>query len=268
MTDNALQSNRAIVQLRYDGLSFLVGNPAKKWVAAFYDKSWDGTFSPEILLKNVQDFLVEKDLNLKDADSVLWLFSSSKFTLIPDHLYDEEKQAAFLENTTFLEASEIVKTDFWIKREIACVFAFPRDLHDFIIAQNDKSQISHSSFSFNALHKEISLKKDFSFLNISENFAELYLTQKSTLIFYNQFEWNSPEDLLYYILFALEQNGILAPEVELRTAGKIEKGDSLQRLLEKYIGKVESIGLLAGIRSESQITRRELRNAAPLISVL
>jgi hypothetical protein len=58
------------------------------------------------------------------------------------------------------------------------------------------------------------------------------------LKFFNTFNYMSSEDILYYTLFAMEQNGFDAHTDKLLVAGELEAGSGTHKLLTQYIKQV------------------------------
>lgn len=257
-----------VINLRYDGMTMLVAQPEGKRVLEILETTWLAAKKSDYLIAECRKFLNEHQVDLSSAASVHWSLSFSKFTLIPDVLFEQGKGDHLLQFTTRLDEDEHSYSDFWGHRDIVGIYALPDPLIHWIRGIFEKSTISHSGYSLNALCNLQAHKENFCYLHVGTSFAELLLIQEGKVIFYNQFPFDVKEDLLYYILFALEQNRIIAPELELKTGGKIDKGDELHRLLSTYIGKLSDIGIPAGIGSANHISPSQLRKAANLIAIL
>ena len=257
--------NSAVVNLRYDGLSIVISEPNSKKVADVVDISWEPTKKTEGLLAHFQKTLNAEQINLATAASVKWILSFSKFTLVPDVLYQKEKASSYLKHTSKLKEENIIVTDTWKNFDAIMVYALPTPINVFVSSQNQNSSIAHVGYSLYNLQQLQASKNDFCFLHVSSSFAELLIVQNGKLIFFNQFEYQEEEDLIYLLLFAFEQNGIIAPELTLKYSGKIKKGDSLHKRLSTYIGKVEEIGLPAGILPTPTLAPSQLKNWSHLI---
>ena len=263
-----LEGSFVVAHLRYDGLSLLISDSGHKQLKELIHTEWLASKDPGYLIDECQKLLSEKHLNLSRAAGVQWLFSVSKICLIPDILYEQGYGERLLNHTSRLEQGERVFSDFWSRRDVVGVYALPEQLLEYVQQKNSNSNIAHNSYAINSLYNHSGTQDDFAFLQVSHSFAELYLVQKSKVVFYNQFPHDVSEDLLYYVLFALEQNRILAPEVTLYTSGNVVKGQELHSLLSRYIGKVEGVKLDSKFTNPQQISSHRLREAANLIAVL
>lgn len=257
-----------VINFRYDGLSLVVADVSGKKISEAVHTSWLATKDEDQLIEYAHEFFEEHNIILQQAAGIHWLFSVSKCSLIPDIFHQKGKGHEMLSFTSRLQDNENVYSDFWPRREIVGIYALPQPLHDWAISRNEKSTIAHISHALNAFSLKAA-QRDGCLLMVSKNFAELYISKDGDLLFYNQFPFEIHEDLLYYLLFALEQNRILATEVELHVTGlSATKGSELYNLLSTYIGKVSDVSIPLGINSAPHITRNQLRQVAPLIASL
>ena len=257
-----------IINFRYDGLTIVVGQANGKQILEIATTTWLATKDEDQLLEHAREFFDEKNILLSQAASIHWLFSVSKCSLIPDVYHEKGQGHEVLSYTARLTEDESVFSDFWKRKDIVGLYALPLPLHDWAVSQNQKSTIAHISHAMNNFALQ-QTKSEYCLLMVSHSFAELYISKGGKLIFYNQFPFEVYEDLLYYLLFALEQNRIIAPEAELEVSGvETLKGSDLYKLLSTYIGKVSDVGIPIGKTSAPHITRNQLRQVAPLIASL
>jgi len=77
------------------------------------------------------------------------------------------------------------------------------------------------------------------FLNVREGWFDLIILDQTKLHYVNMFEFRQPEDLVYYIIYVLEQLGFNSEQVEVVLMGKITNKTPLYDLILRYIRKVE-----------------------------
>ena len=73
------------------------------------------------------------------------------------------------------------------------------------------------------------------FLNINYNIIEITIKQKNNLQFYNAFNYQTTEDIIYYLLFTLEQLQLNPLTVKIAIAGQTDSNSELIISLKKYI---------------------------------
>ncbi len=66
----------------------------------------------------------------------------------------------------------------------------------------------------------------------------LVIFKDSELVFSNWFKFDTAEDILYYVMAALETLKILHTEIEMELSGPIDKGDEVHSTLSKYLSKI------------------------------
>ncbi len=64
-------------------------------------------------------------------------------------------------------------------------------------------------------------------MNIGDGFIELAAKEKNELVFYNVFNFENNEDILYYLLFMMEQIQLNPLQVKLSVAGQRAVSDDL-----------------------------------------
>lgn len=98
------------------------------------------------------------------------------------------------------------------------------------------ASIRHAgAVAINLLFNNASLKKCDVLLNFNEGVFELCARRNNELLYYNVFEYETKEDVLYYLLFMMEQFGFDPEKVQLSIAGQMQVGSDYHTLIKKYI---------------------------------
>ena len=158
-------------------------------------------------------------------------------TLVPSSLYKKEEKEAILAFNT--EVKGKVLADTILSQKAHLIYSVPERILTIV-----------SNFFPKAKQKaqENILIQQYSQLNTNTEKAYLYLNQKkiiitffkgNKLIFNNSFDYTTKEDLLYFVLFSLEQLKISTEDVEATIFGAIEKDDEYFNLLYEYIRNLE-----------------------------
>lgn len=254
-----------MLHLGYDGIAAVVGDSNGQAVEQIISREWLATKDEHKLIEEAGIFLREENLELHQAEKVHWCFSVSRHTLIPEKMYRQGDGASILENTSRLAKGDLIFSDFWTPREVVAVYALSPELARWAEASNPSARISHSSYALHCLQK---LTKQDILLHHSGSFSELLICRKGQLQFYNQFAHDVPADLLYYLLFAFEQNRIPAPEAVVHYSGRLEKGDEQYRLLLKYIGDLSPHSVMSSKQFASDLPAARIRQYPNLIALL
>ena len=88
------------------------------------------------------------------------------------------------------------------------------------------------------LKKTISNSKTMLFANIDQESFQLIIFKNKKLLYYNNFEYQTKEDILYFLLFAIEQNKEIKSETKLNLTGFFSEKDKIFSYLSKFIKNI------------------------------
>jgi hypothetical protein len=78
-------------------------------------------------------------------------------------------------------------------------------------------------------------------LNVLSNLFDIIVMKNGELILCNTYEYRTPEDFIYYILFCLEQLKLNPDTIEFVASGNINQDDDLYTILYTYIRNISFI---------------------------
>lgn len=269
-SSESLADNNLFIHLRQDGVTSLFTEELNNGLLAIDSRTWLATDNLNVLTDNLSSFLRDSAIPISNAASVSFFVSVPKFTLIPDILYQQDSGVTYLEHTCRLESTDLIFSDFLTHRDAVLIYALNKSFYDELRSFNNNTHIIHNAYALNALSLKTGAgESDFFLTSVSDSFAELMIIKDKKLMFYNQFPHDVPEDLLYYILFVLEQNRILAPEVKLLVLNQTgSEPAELKKLLSKYIGSVEDATYRPTARDAHRFAQAELRKVAHMHSAI
>jgi hypothetical protein len=85
------------------------------------------------------------------------------------------------------------------------------------------------------------------FLNVHRGYFEVVVIQGSRILYLNAFRYASPSDVLYYVIFVLEQLGFVPSEENITLMGDISKNETIYNQLKMYCGSLSYEEDLAGL---------------------
>ena len=86
------------------------------------------------------------------------------------------------------------------------------------------------------LSKNVDDKK--MFVHLAATHFEIIIVQNQHLLLFNTFEYKTPEDLIYYLLFTAEQLNMNPETFKLEFLGTIAEDDAFFKIAYKYIRNV------------------------------
>ena len=164
------------------------------------------------------------------------IFENISCTLVPDEFYSKKHNKIFLDFNT--GSNNIIKSDKLNSVDAYLIYSFNKKINDIIeTILPQAKQKSHQSILID-LFGNMNNDKENVYINIENNKLIITIFRKNKLIFNNTFEYQTKEDILYYILFCLEQLKIDREKVKILLYGNIREKDDTFNLLFEYIRHV------------------------------
>jgi hypothetical protein len=189
------------------------------------------------LSDHVNFFLNNHQLPERKITQVNISVLNSEFTLVPEAYADDQSFQPLLQ---FATGSKQLKSrlSHHIKNIRFC-FGLPADLASTLERAFPAASIRHAgAVSIGLFFSHHSLTDHQLFLQIGEGVIELAAKNKNELLFYNVFAVETNEDVLYYLLFMMEQFALDPASVSLAVAGERPVSDPLIKSIRKYISHV------------------------------
>lgn len=262
-----LAESNLLIHLRRDGLDAVLVNSTTHDILKVYRSSWLPKSDFAGSIPGIESFFVERDIEIRELGGLSVFISAPKFTVIPDILYEQGSGRQILRNTCRINSVDPVFSDFLGRRDAVLIYSLEDSFYQELKSLHPAIRIAHSGYALNALALKQTISEDYYLASISDAFAEFMIVQQGNLVFYNQFPHEVPEDILYYFLFVLEQNRILAPEVKLQVI-QGQKTNTLKELLATYVGTVEDVVYKESSRFGHNHSQNELRQIAHLHATL
>lgn len=176
--------------------------------------------------------------NKKNYKEVLINFTDKNFTLCPVGFYKLESARDILEFNVGPVGSKIVLTE-ELNQGIQFIYAVDENLKSILDKLYPQHQLKHSLTVLSKLFlNEEEFLQENVFMNIQADFVEILVKANGKLQLVNQYSAKTEEDMLYYLLFILEQYQFDPLSVRVTLAGNIEANNPLISLIKKYIKQV------------------------------
>lgn len=191
--------------------------------------------SPLAVKEQVISMIRHFRFSQKSYRAVYINFFTGLFTLCPTAFYDEDNKRQILEFNAGPTGDAVILHDDIIQ-DIRLIYAIDEQLKSTLdlLFPNHHMKHSLSVLSQLMLHSE-DLAKAQMLVHVHDSYIELVIRQDGKLVLANQFGVRSTEDILYYILFALEQYQLEPSKAELTVTGNADSNSELILSLRKYI---------------------------------
>jgi hypothetical protein len=242
MNTNITEKNykKLSIQVALNGLSFCCFDTLNNTISSFNEVRFDlfqKTTKTEDLLANA---LIDFPELKNSYDEILVIHNNNLSTFVPESLFDENFIGSYLQYNT-----KVFETDFFAFDEIAncqmnTVYIPYVNINNFFIDQFGTFDYKHASTIL--VSKLLNGSKNNSekkvFVHFHSGHFEIIVVQNQKLLLFNSFEYATPEDFLYYILFTAEQLGLNPEEFPLQFIGKIDIESEFFQLAFKYIRNI------------------------------
>lgn len=177
-------------------------------------------------------------LSKKNYNNVLVNYHHSDFTICPDPFYNSNNAKEILEFNIGTVGHQIIKTND-INNHIKIIYSVDESTSNLIDSVFPQHQSKHSLCVLGQLQlNSEDLLNDEVVLYFKEDTISVVIKNKQTLLLANTYLIKSPEDVLYYLLFALEQYELNPLFVKIVLTGNINTASPLANSIKKYIKHV------------------------------
>jgi Protein of unknown function (DUF3822) len=228
------------VQVSLTGLSYCcfdtLNNQITKYNEIIFDTA-DKSKSIEVHYKNA----LSNNATLSDVyDEITVLHYNNLATFVPSALFDENHLGAYLQYNT-----KVFETDFFAFDELEnyqmnLVYIPYTNINNLLLEHFGNFKFKHANSILIAKLLDISKNNEDKkmFVNFNKNQFELCVIQNQKLLFFNSFEYQTPEDFIYYLLFTAEQLRMNPEVFTLELLGNINTEDAFFEMALKYIRNI------------------------------
>ena len=228
------------IQVALNGLSFCCFDTLNNTITSFNEVHFD-TFHKATKTEDLFADAFSDYPELKESyDEILIIHNNNLSTFVPEPLFDENFLGSYLQYNT-----KVFETDFFAFDEIAncqmnTVYIPYVNINNFFIDQFGTFEYKHANtilVSKLLIASKNNPEKKM-VVHINSGHFEIMVVQNQKLLLFNSFDYTTPEDFLYYILFTAEQLGLNPEEFPLELVGKIDTESEYYQLAYKYIRNV------------------------------
>jgi Protein of unknown function (DUF3822) len=228
------------IQVATNGLSFCCFdtlNNTVKTIKTIKFNTFDTSIKTEDLFADA--FRENQELTVK-YDEVIVIHNNNLSTFVPTALFDEEYLGSYLQYNTKVFETDFFAFDTIEKYDMNNVFIPYVNINNFFIEQFGSFNYKHANSILVSKLLDISKNKDEKkmFVHKNDYHFEIVVVQNQKLLLFNSFDYLTPEDFIYYILFTAEQLNLNPENFKLDLMGLIQENDEFYNIAYKYIRNV------------------------------
>ncbi len=232
-----LSSYRLNIQFSKYGLEYAINDTNKnKNIALRYKKFQNPDINPLENLKKV----IEDDAFLnKKYKIVNFFYVSKESTLVPAEFFDRKHLKSYFKYNYILKKDEELHFNYIRETDAYNIFSISSELIRFIINQFPEIKIYH--YTSNIVKS--SIKRIGEYINhydyisvcFKEELMNIAIVKNKELVFLNNFNYQTEEDALFYIMSVVQKLLINLKKTEVLMQGNIIRDSKLHKYLLEYI---------------------------------
>lgn len=229
---------RLSVQLSLTGLSFLMEEENKTVLTE--EISFSEPKNPDELLYEIEKAFAEIEQLQHPVFELTLIYQNPFNSIVPASLFKEEEAEQYLKLNTRIFTTDFVAFDTIEHFELVNVYVPLANINNYFFEQYGEFSYFHFTTTFleRVLQNEKTGNSKKMYAHLHGQQVNVVVTSGKKLELCNNFNYSTPEDLTYYILFVAEQLQLNPEEFELILSGKISEKDDFYKMLYTYIRNV------------------------------
>ena len=222
------------IQCALGGLSFALLDTATQRLIALECYQSELLADSDDLFRTLERALESKGLNNKTFQSVICIIDNRYCTLVPESLFNKDNQATYLDFGFQIPEGYAIVSERLESTQCHNVFAYLKALQDKVLSKWGNASIIHSSSVFiNSMMQNA--ENNGVYVNVRNRDFDMLVKKDGKLLFFNNFRFNTKEDFAYFLLFAMEQNGVSGQEIPVSFSGLIRPASDIIDLCGRYV---------------------------------
>jgi hypothetical protein len=225
------------IQVSLNGLSFCILDTIGNRIIKAGKKAFDTTLNPVQVLQELERFLKEQQVQNYSFSEVVAVHRNDLFNLVPKVLFDPDELPNYLKFNAKMLDNDLLEYDELSSFEMMNVYVPFVNINNHLYELFGEFEFNHHATVLinSLLGTSTSGTEPVCYLYATDHDMDLIIVQNKKLLFFNHFAYSTKEDLLYYLLFSLEQLKLDPHKVKLRLFGEIREGDAIYKACEEYI---------------------------------
>jgi len=229
------------IQISLNGFSFCCFDTLNNTITAFNEVNFDAS---QKKISKIEDLYIASFKNYPELkenyDEILVIHNNNLSTFVPTALFDENFLGSYLQYTTKVFETDFFTFDQISNYEMHSVYIPYVNINNFLIDTVGSFDYKHVNSILVEKILEGSKNNDYKkmVVNFNPDHFEVIVVQNQKLLLFNSFEYNTPEDFLYYLLFTAEQLSLNPESFQLELLGTINKNDPFYAIAYKYIRNI------------------------------
>ncbi len=235
-------SNLLTIKLSSLSATLVLSNSVDNTIVQYFHYNFDKKIVPENLSKKLDSILNESEIDQSNIIDVKLIICNKLSSLVPNNLFEEKLSLDYLKFNSKLLENDFAAHDFIEEIDAVNVYLPYVNVNNYILDNFGSFNFYHySTLLIKKLIKYNKEKESCLYVKLQEESFQVLIIKKNKLLYYNNFDFSKKEDILYFLLFVIEQNKIDSNKSKLYLIGKIDIKNDAYLLISKFISNVEII---------------------------
>ena len=222
------------IQVSLSGLSFCVFDLISKKISHTTSVTFEKN---KVIEEQLWHTFIENPVLTASYDEIIVIHDNNLNAFVPTSLCDTNFLASYLQYNTKVFETDFFTYDIIFPYEINNIFVPFVNINNFLLDQYKSFEYQNANsilvkqlldFSKNIEEKQV-------FIHLQALHFEIIVVKNQQLILSNSFEYKSPEDFIYYLLFTCEQLQLNPETTLVQFLGDCTKDNACFKIAYKYI---------------------------------
>ena len=223
-----------------DGFSFSIVDTLDNKVHSYKEVKFDNADKSVPIEELFVGAFAENTLLGEKYDEIVVVHSNNLSTVVPAAMFDENYLGSYLQYSAKVFETDSFDFDEIPTYQMNMVYIPYAHINNFLIDRLGSFDYKHANTILVSRLLDASKNVDDKrmFVHFNPGHFEIVVVQNQHLLLFNSFEYSTPEDLIYYVLFTAEQLNMNPETLRLEFIGGISADDDYYKIAYKYIRNV------------------------------
>jgi hypothetical protein len=233
-------STKLSIKISLSGFDLMLSKLEDNSIIDYKKYNFDKKALTENLSSKLDSFLNESKIDFSNVINVKLIISNKLSCLVPKELFDERLSLDYLKFNSKLIENDFASNDYIEELETYNVYLPFVNVTNYLVERFGSFEYYHSSTILlrKILKTTTNDSKTLFFTNIETDSFQVIIFKNKNLLYYNDFEYQTKEDILYFLLFVIEQNKEIKSDTKLNILGGISENDKNFNLISQFIKNI------------------------------
>jgi hypothetical protein len=235
-------STKLSIKISLSGFDLMLSNLECNSIIDYKKYNFNKKALTENLSFKLDSFLNESKIDFSNVINVKLIISNKLSCLVPKELFDERLSLDYLKFNSKLIENDFASNDYIEELETYNVYLPFVNVTNYLVERFGSFEYYHSSTILlrKILKTTTNDSKTLFFTNIETESFQVIIFKNKNLLYYNDFEYQTKEDILYFLLFVIEQNKEIKSDTKLNILGDISENDKNFNFISQFIKNIET----------------------------